>query len=330
MEIKTSDTTKIINEFMQKDALRKASNGIGLAGIAGLVVMSGWSKVFYQICAIFGMSKETATNLLREPLITELLSVILAFFMSFLPFLVLFLALKDKNPKKLSFNKPSLSAKKLISLIIIGVAFCNLSAFLSYLVELEFSLFGIKFPSGSTDMLPGFFGFILSLLSTAFIPALLEEFAMRGVAMASLRKYGDGFAVVATAFVFAFLHANPRQIFFAFAVGLLLGFVTIRTGSIWTAIIIHFLNNAIAVLTTYAYDFFSPEAVNLIYYSFVAISFLAAVLLIGINGSEIFNKQEDSNQTSLLSEKKKYAIFGFSPAIIIFVIFALYISIFLR
>lgn len=330
MEIKNSEIPKVVNEFMQKDALKKASNGIGLASIAGLAVMSGWSNVFFRICSIFGLNSQAATRILREPIIGELVSVILAFFMSFLPFLVLFLAKEHKNIKNLSFEKPKASSKNVAVLIALGVAFCNLAAFLSMVVVFEFSVFGIDFPSSNAEMLPGFFGFILSLLSSAFIPALLEEFAMRGVAMGILRKYGDGFAILCTSFVFAFLHANPRQIFFAFLVGLVLGFVTVKTDSIWPAIAIHFLNNAVAVLTTYSYDLLSQELANFIYYAFVAASFIVAIVLLAVKGSEIFNKQQTVSEQTLLSEGKKYSTFLFSPTIIVFVLFALYISIFMR
>ena len=36
---------------------------------------------------------------------------------------------------------------------------------------------------------------IVSVLTTALLPALLEEFAFRGVILGSLRRFGDGFAV---------------------------------------------------------------------------------------------------------------------------------------
>jgi membrane protease YdiL (CAAX protease family) len=92
---------------------------------------------------------------------------------------------------------------------------------------------------------------LLSILYVAAIPALVEEFAFRGVAMGMLRTYGDRFALITSSLLFALLHGNFIQIPFAFCVGLGLGYAVLRTGSMLPAILIHFFNNAFSCLITY-------------------------------------------------------------------------------
>lgn len=75
---------------------------------------------------------------------------------------------------------------------------------------------------------------------------------MRGVVMQPLRKYGDWFAILTSAFVFALMHGNLVQAPFAFIAGIGLGYAVIASGSLWTGILIHLLNNSISVIQTIA------------------------------------------------------------------------------
>lgn len=80
----------------------------------------------------------------------------------------------------------------------------------------------------------------------AVLPAFAEEFAFRGVVLGLLRPFGQTFAVLGSAFVFGIMHGNIVQIPFAFAGGLVFGFVVVRTGSLWPAVLMHFLNNLLS------------------------------------------------------------------------------------
>ena len=66
--------------------------------------------------------------------------------------------------------------------------------------------------------------------------------------MGNLRKYGDKFALLASALVFAVMHGNLVQAPFALIAGFGLGYLSIKTGTIWTGIAIHAANNLISVI----------------------------------------------------------------------------------
>ncbi len=94
-------------------------------------------------------------------------------------------------------------------------------------------------------------GLVISLLQTAVVPALVEEFVFRGVMLGILRRYGDWFAIITSAFLFGVIHGNFVQMPFAFFAGLFFAYTVVRTGSLVPAIAIHFLNNASSVLMRY-------------------------------------------------------------------------------
>ena len=55
-------------------------------------------------------------------------------------------------------------------------------------------------------------------------------------------------AIVISALFFAVIHANPWQALNAFLIGLLMGYVYYKTGSLILTMIIHFVNNGTAVV----------------------------------------------------------------------------------
>jgi membrane protease YdiL (CAAX protease family) len=88
----------------------------------------------------------------------------------------------------------------------------------------------------------------IAFLSIAIIPALCEELVFRGVIMPLLAKATRNIhvSIWVTAFLFSLIHMQfygflPRMI-----MGALLGYLVIWSGSLWTSIVAHFVNNAAA------------------------------------------------------------------------------------
>jgi sodium transport system permease protein len=86
------------------------------------------------------------------------------------------------------------------------------------------------------------------VLLMALVPAFCEELAFRGFIFGGLvRERGKLRAVVLTAVMFGISHGVLQQSIAASLMGLLLGWITLRTGSILPCILIHFTNNALSV-----------------------------------------------------------------------------------
>ncbi|HUQ41854.1 MAG TPA: ABC transporter permease subunit/CPBP intramembrane protease [Candidatus Limnocylindrales bacterium] len=93
----------------------------------------------------------------------------------------------------------------------------------------------------------------LMVLLGAALPAIAEETLFRGAILQSLRPaFGRG-AIVLTALGFALMHFDPWRLAPTFLLGIVAGALVVRTGSIWTAMIFHFVNNALAIGLTVAY-----------------------------------------------------------------------------
>ncbi len=88
-----------------------------------------------------------------------------------------------------------------------------------------------------------------TILSLVVFAPVFEELLCRGVVLGSLRdRYGVTVAWFGSALFFGILHIYPVQVVSATVVGLILGYVYLATDSLWSAMILHALNNAAAYL----------------------------------------------------------------------------------
>ena len=79
---------------------------------------------------------------------------------------------------------------------------------------------------------------------------LVEELLFRGAIQGHLLRKGMKplNAILIASAVFGIVHMNPIQIPFAFAIGMIFGWLYYRTGSVVPGMIGHFINNSIATI----------------------------------------------------------------------------------
>lgn len=133
----------------------------------------------------------------------------------------------------------------------------------------------------SAFFLPGWMEFYEKLMETAGFssssPSLLliiyavllgpieEELTFRGVALASAEKAFPFWAAnLFQALLFAIFHLNPIQGIYAFFVGLFLGYVYHRSGSIWISALLHMLYNAFGTFISGMVEIYSPLLILLL------------------------------------------------------------------
>ena len=91
---------------------------------------------------------------------------------------------------------------------------------------------------------------VLGCITIAVLAPILEEVLFRGAIQGYLmRKYNPTVGIVVAALVFGLIHMNPIQIFYAFCLGLVFGWMYYRTCSLMPVVIGHVLNNSLAVIT---------------------------------------------------------------------------------
>ncbi len=139
--------------------------------------------------------------------------------------------------------------------------------------------FGIPEPDLPETVLPTYSSLAVNLLSTAVLPAIIEEMIFRGYMLGTLRKHGDGFAVVTTAVLFGVFHGNILQMPFAVILGLALGYLTVITDCIWPAVLLHFSNNAMAVLLSFFGQRFPDYSTEINGITFLTVAAIGTVVL---------------------------------------------------
>ena len=258
-----------------------------------LLANTPFSVIFTPIYILI----ELMYNYLGEFAAAEISQMVYSSFVFTVPFILLTWCFKMKLRDVLAFSAPKKGVR--LAFLFIGVSFCAFSQFASSSVLQFFETLGVTPRTGGGETPSGVFIFILAFISTSLIPGMVEEFAFRGVLYGALKKYGEGFAILSTSILFGVLHGNLVQIPFAFLVGLGLGFIRAKTGSVWICIIVHAINNGVSVLYQYPLSHLPEDVQNISYAIFLCVS-----LLLGIVGVIMLSRREDAKEMYSLVEKE--------------------------
>ncbi len=130
---------------------------------------------------------------------------------------------------------------------------------------LSYAFFGLSaslFLSAVFTLLPFFFGYkamterafqrtdlVLAMISVLITAPICEEIIFRGLMLNRLlTRFSEKSAVLLTAIIFALCHANPIWICYAFVMGWLLAFVSVKEDNIYYSIIMHMAFNVWTVV----------------------------------------------------------------------------------
>lgn len=96
--------------------------------------------------------------------------------------------------------------------------------------------------------------FLIIIFVIAVTPAICEEFLFRGLVFTNFEKVIPASkAVFFTGLIFALFHFHPFNIIALCVLGIFLTFVVSHSGSIYTAIACHFVNNFVSSLAAFLY-----------------------------------------------------------------------------
>lgn len=173
-----------------------------------------------------------------------------------------------------------------------------------------FTELGVPYPEMPDNFEPTVMSLVLNLISTALLPALLEEMTMRGYVLGALRPYGDRMAVILSAVLFGLIHGNVLQLPFAFILGFVLGWLTVQTESIWPAVTLHFINNALSITLSWAEQFTgddqAPSVIAFLVFCVVGtLTFLAAFLQKKRYRTDLLRPLGNAPTALLLSQRVK-------------------------
>lgn len=131
------------------------------------------------------------------------------------------------------------------AIIAVGVIFG-----LNFLAEIFFEFLGLFGYTPTESPFPDMTvtsNFLLGIVIIAMMPAFCEEMLFRGVIMNSLLNKGKWTAILLSALFFTLMHASPLQTVYQFALGVIMAIVAFKSRSVVTTMLIHFLNNFLAI-----------------------------------------------------------------------------------
>lgn len=103
-------------------------------------------------------------------------------------------------------------------------------------------------------------GFLAFLLAVSVGPGISEELIFRGLVLCGfLSRFRPTAAIALTALLFGLIHIIPLQVLTASITGLLLGYLVVRTGSIYPAIVAHIVTNFWATIEASLWWAYNPS-----------------------------------------------------------------------
>ena len=235
---------------------------------------------------------------------------------------------RTKSLKAIPYSLPEDKGKAFL-LVLIGFGGCLVANYITVFIRAFMEGLGLYSNYTALQDPTSTFDVVMIFIGSAVVPPLFEEFAIRGVLMQSLRKYGDAFAIITSAFVFGVFHGNAVQMPFAFLCGLVIGYAVVVTESLWTGIFIHALMNSMSAASSALIYYFDEYTSNTFFYvaSAVGVALGVGALIIYLTRYKRTGALKNNPPANALSLGEKFVKFNTSPmmiiAIIIYVINAL-------
>lgn len=305
----------------ERRLLQWYSNGLGfavlfyflLSNVTPLLVL-GLLSLFQPAIRIFG------NQVVAPAAVYHLVNLISSAVCLLLPFL-LFVIL-CRIPLRVAFPFRRFPRYICASGVCLGLGVSVIGGVASTLLSLLLSLFHLAPVMPDYSMPQQGAAMLVYAVNLVVVAPLVEETVFRGVILGALRRFGDSFALLISSVLFALIHGNLVQLPNAFLMGLLIGYFVLCTGSLWTGVIIHMVNNGMVVGFNLLSRFLPQEMQELsilfLYAGYLAVGITALLLLVRRHP----NMFMFIRPTTYAPEKEKYRAF-FGAATMLLALFML-------
>ena len=149
----------------------------------------------------------------------------------------------------------------------------------------------------------------LELICTALLPAIFEEITHRGLLQDALSDVKtDRSKIIIMAIMFGLMHQNVNQVCYTIVGGMIMAYLAVKTGSLLPGMIVHFMNNAFSVLSSYSqqtnglFNYYGEMFNNFLYGNAIILllvwvfsGVLVYFLLVKVKDISLKNKLQDRN-----------------------------------
>ena len=304
-------------EYEESYTVRHIADTVGFMFIFMLAVQIVWEFASLKLLMLVGVSFTKIQEYTKDPAVLLAINVLVTAVMFTVPFIALCSRERQRPTTLIHYGAPK--KRTFLPLVALGSALCMVSNAASSIISQILEQFGITGHNNLENLPQGPLGLVLTIITMSLAPAFLEEFAFRGIVFGITRRLGEGFAIFASAICFSIMHMNMSQIPFAFLAGLIIGFVYVKSESIWTAVTVHAINNLLSIILNALSRGLNTKLDQLLTLAVIAAS---AVITLGSflaytkNGGDFSLCASDME----LSNKKKAGQFLKSPTVIISII----------
>ena len=251
-----------------------------------------------------------------EPVFSDLL-LMLSYVTSFaVPILIL----SRGSEVEWRFVRPKL--RFLVLILPLLLAMLQVGTFVSSIFGPLFRAVGIRSYETGITLPDSTFRWVLFVVQYILLPAVFEELLFRGVILDRLRRFGELFAVLSSGVLFAVLHLQIAALPGVFLMAVCFGYLTVVSESLIPSMVLHALNNLLAIGDSLARQYLDSSMVQKIY-SVIFIAGLMSVLLLTLEYMSERRKQNGRFQLKKpLSEEReeRWRIFISLPMILFFFI----------
>ena len=190
--------------------------------------------------AIFELIASLSHSLLHDPFVYNAVSMLPIYLFGF-PVLCMFTA---KLPRARA-EKTALTLSSVVTIICISFAAMSVGNQISRIIRGVFdTLRDTPMQNPITNMTSGA-SLVTNILFLSVLAPIFEELMFRKYLCSRLLPFGETVAIVASAAIFGLVHGNFFQLFYAFLMGLVLGYTYVKHGNILFNIAIHALINLV-------------------------------------------------------------------------------------
>lgn len=214
-------------------------------GIIGFGITAGLFAALVAQVIIYGVVSNVYPALMENDWFVMAFSILPLHWVE-MPIAYLFLLTIPKSAPQ----KQNIKPLTWLGFLFLCFVLAYLSNFIGELVRMGFYNFlGIEIED-TLEEISYITPFGANFLFVGILAPVFEELFYRKAIIDRLRRYGDLPAILISGMIFGLVHGNFSQVFYSIAIGMLLGFVYLRTGKVLVTISLHAAFNLIAGVYT--------------------------------------------------------------------------------
>lgn len=228
-----------------KEGLKKRSSSVHLSLFFYLLI--SYAVVFAaSLIGVLALPEDVYMKIFGSGVFNILLSIGAQYLIAF----PIFILIMRRGSKPTPVEGRKMPFRELALLTLIAEALMLFGSMIGNFIAGVFAgIFGDA-PSNSLDEVLSDTPIWLMIVSVVILAPIVEEIIFRKMIIDRLAPYGGAMAVMISSIAFMLIHANVYQFPYALMVGIVLGYVYIRSGNVKYTIAIHMIMNFLGSVAT--------------------------------------------------------------------------------